>query len=101
MESSTFADLNIAPFTPKILEVSARTRQQPPVNPILARLIAHPLPKHIHPRSVDHIDQILRALNRKTINLLVLRSLAFKGVPTEIPGLRAVVWQILLHYLPL
>ncbi len=100
--SSTFEELGVTlPFTPKIIEIRPHTRQVPPVNGIIAELINYPLPKKIHPSSVEHIDQILRAINRKKINLLVLKSLAFKGIPTELAPLRAVVWKILLNYLPL
>ena len=47
------------------------------------------------------IDRILTALNTNgEINVRLIRTLAFDGIPDEIKGLRGLVWRILLDYLP-
>jgi hypothetical protein len=47
------------------------------------------------------IDRILAALNTDgEINIRLIRTLAFDGIPDEIKGLRGLLWRILLDYLP-
>jgi hypothetical protein len=42
----------------------------------------------------------MKILGKRRINMIMLRSLAFRGVPNEVQGLRSVVWRVLLGYLP-
>lgn len=42
----------------------------------------------------------MKVINRRKIEIAMLRSLAFRGIPSEIKGLRPVVWKVLIGYLP-
>ena len=50
----------------------------------------------------NHATNILNCIAKpdKPINRAELQSLAFRGVPDEVKGLRPIVWRILLNYLP-
>jgi len=42
----------------------------------------------------------MKILGKRRINMIMLRSLAFRGIPNEVSGLRPIVWRVLLGYLP-
>jgi TBC1 domain family member 13 len=42
----------------------------------------------------------MKILGKRRINMIMLRSLSFRGIPNEVQGLRSVVWRVLLGYLP-
>lgn len=44
--------------------------------------------------------RIIEVINQKQINLDQLRKHSFTGVPTEVRGLRPMVWKLLLGCLP-
>ena len=50
----------------------------------------------IKERSVN----IMKVLSKRRIDITMLRSLSFRGIPSEVKGLRPVVWRVLLGYLP-
>lgn len=52
------------------------------------------------PSSYPKIQSILTCLTTTQVNLTYLRTLVFTGIPEELRGLRALVWKILLNYLP-
>ena len=41
-----------------------------------------------------------KILNKRKIQITMLRSLAFRGIPGNVRSLRRIVWQILIGYLP-
>jgi hypothetical protein len=43
----------------------------------------------------------MKVLNKRKINITMLRSLSFRGIPSDVKGLRPIVWRVLLNYLPL
>jgi len=42
----------------------------------------------------------MKILAKRRINMTMLRSLAFRGIPSEVPLLRPLVWRVLLGHLP-
>lgn len=48
----------------------------------------------------ESVINFLKILNRRKVEIAMLRSLAFRGIPSEIKGLRPLVWKVLLGYLP-
>jgi hypothetical protein len=42
----------------------------------------------------------MKILNKRRINMTMLRSLAFRGIPSEVTLLRPIVWRVLLGHLP-
>ena len=48
----------------------------------------------------ERVINIMKVLNRRKIDMTMLRSLSFRGVPSEVRGLRPIVWRVLLGYLP-
>ena len=50
--------------------------------------------------SFKKITDLLNVLNHRKINLILLKSLTFLGIPSECKGLRSIIWKILLNYLP-
>ena len=42
----------------------------------------------------------LKILNRRKVEIPMLRSLSFRGIPSEVKGLRPIVWKVLLGFLP-
>jgi hypothetical protein len=48
----------------------------------------------------DTVINFLKTINRRSIEIAMLRSLSFRGIPSEVKGLRPLVWKILLGYLP-
>lgn len=49
---------------------------------------------------VEKADLFMQALQMVELNMKVIKSLAFYGIPDEIKGLRSMVWRLLLNYLP-
>ena len=77
------------------------------VNPMLAELIsAVTLSQLGHSNDIsilktkETVINFLKILNRKKVEISMLRSLSFRGIPSDIKGLRPVVWKVLLGYLP-
>lgn len=71
-------------------------RKRAPVNSFIAPLFTQEVTKS----SFERTGAFLRILNQPRVNLVCLRSYAFRGVPDECVGLRGVVWRLLLGYLP-
>jgi hypothetical protein len=46
------------------------------------------------------LEQILDVLSKPNINHMELKNLCFTGIPEECDGLRALIWKLLLDYLP-
>ena len=42
----------------------------------------------------------MKIINRRKIEIAMLRSLSFRGIPSEIKGLRPIIWKVLIGYLP-
>ena len=42
----------------------------------------------------------MKIINKRKIEIAMLRSISFRGIPSEINGLRQIVWKILIGYLP-
>jgi hypothetical protein len=42
----------------------------------------------------------LKVINRRKVEIAMLRSLSFREIPHHLKGLRPIVWKILLEYLP-
>jgi TBC1 domain family member 13 len=53
----------------------------------------------IAPESFKRIEMFIKVFNRGKVNKILLRSLAFRGIPNECVGLRSLVWRILLNTL--
>jgi len=51
-------------------------------------------------KTKETVINFLKILNRRKIEISMLRSLAFRGIPSEIKALRPVVWKVLMGYLP-
>ena len=51
-------------------------------------------------KTKETIINFIKILNRKKVDISMLRSLSFRGIPNEIKGLRPLVWKVLLGYLP-
>jgi hypothetical protein len=54
-----------------------------------------------NPKSLQRVIMFIKALNKKKINLQILKSLSFRGIPDDSKALRPLIWRILLGYLPL
>lgn len=39
-------------------------------------------------------------LNKRKVPISMLRSLSFRGIPSEVKLLRTIVWKVLIGYLP-
>jgi len=70
--------------------------QGEPKNKIIDTLLSQEVPK----QSLSRIAQFLKILNRTKINLVLLKSLSFGGIPTECEGLRGIVWRLLFGQFP-
>ena len=53
-----------------------------------------------NPKQKELVVNFFKILNKRKIQITMLRSLAFRGIPGEVRSLRRIVWQILLGYLP-
>jgi hypothetical protein len=51
-------------------------------------------------KTKETIINFLKILNRRKVEIAMLRSLSFRGIPNDIKGLRPLVWKILIGYLP-
>jgi hypothetical protein len=47
------------------------------------------------------VINFIKVLNKRKINIMMLRSLAFRGIPSDLKALRPIIWKILLGFLPL
>lgn len=70
-------------------------------NKILSDLFGH---HQFHdmknPKQKELVVNFFKILNKRKIQITMLRSLAFRGIPNEVRSLRRIVWQILIGYLP-
>ena len=70
-------------------------------NKILSELFGH---KQFHamvdPVQKQNVINFFKILNKRKIQITMLRSLAFRGIPEEVRPLRRIVWMILIGYLP-
>ena len=70
-------------------------------NRTLMELFGHP---QFHaladPKVKEKVINFYKILNKRKIQITMLRSLAFRGIPGEVRSLRRIVWQILIGYLP-
>lgn len=48
----------------------------------------------------ERVINFMKILGKRRINMLMLRSLSFRGIPNDVPSLRPIVWRVLLGYLP-
>ena len=48
----------------------------------------------------ETVINFLKIINRRKIEIAMLRSLSFRGIPSEIKGLRPIIWKVLIGYLP-
>ena len=51
-------------------------------------------------KTKESVINFLKILNKRKIEIAMLRSLSFRGIPSDIPVLRPIVWKVLLGYLP-
>lgn len=51
-------------------------------------------------KNKENIINFIKTLNRRKIEIAMLRSLSFRGIPSDLKGLRPIAWKILLGYLP-
>jgi hypothetical protein len=51
-------------------------------------------------KTKETVINFLKILNRRKVEIPMLRSLSFRGIPSDIKGLRPIVWKVLLGYLP-
>lgn len=51
-------------------------------------------------KTKETVINFLKIINRRKIEIAMLRSLSFRGIPFEIKGLRPLVWKVLIGYLP-
>jgi len=72
------------------------------VNPFIEHYCAHRTTGPVESsRRASRIEHIIALLNKRgLIDLKQLRALCFYGVPSDCRGLRALVWKLLLQYLP-
>ena len=52
------------------------------------------------PKLASRVTLFFRALDKKKINIQILKSLSFRGIPEEVDSLQAIIWRILLGELP-
>jgi len=52
------------------------------------------------PQVKERVINFYKILNKRKIQITMLRSLAFRGIPSEVRSLRKIVWQVLIGYLP-
>jgi len=71
-------------------------KKHPPANRFIEALFKQKVNKSCFGRT----GIFLRTLNQPRINLVCLKSYAFRGIPNECIGLRVIIWRILLNYLP-
>ena len=55
---------------------------------------------NIAKKLIEKVDLFIQAFQMPEINLHVIQSLSFHGIPDEIKGLRSLGWRLLLGYLP-
>ena len=55
---------------------------------------------NIAKKLAEKADLFIQALQMPEINIQVIQSLSFHGIPDEIKGLRSLGWRLLLNYLP-
>lgn len=63
-------------------------------------LLLYKTNQNLAKKLVEKADLFMQALQMPELNLQVIQSIAFHGIPDEIKGLRALIWRILLCYLP-
>ena len=51
-------------------------------------------------KTKETVINFLKILNRRKIEIAMLRSLSFRGIPSDIKGLRPIAWKVLIGYLP-
>ena len=68
-----------------------------PVSKILNGLFQQKVNKATYERT----GLFLKVLNKAKINLVCLKSISFRGIPSECNGLRGVIWRLMLGYLPI
>jgi hypothetical protein len=70
-------------------------------NRVLGHLFAHPQLQAIREiKTKEKVVNFLKILNKRKIQITMLRSLSFRGIPGELKLLRSVVWKVLIGYLP-
>ncbi len=70
-------------------------------NKFLAKLFESPQTNAIQTFQVkERVINLMKILGKRRINMTMLRSLAFRGIPSEVPALRPIIWRVLLGYLP-
>jgi len=71
-------------------------------NRLLAYLFAHPALKEIREvKTKEKVVNFLKILNKRKIQITMLRSLSFRGIPEQPKILRMIVWKVLIGYLPI
>jgi hypothetical protein len=58
------------------------------------------LHQEVSKESYERVSSFVKILNKTKINMVLLKSLSFGGVPNECRGLRGVVWRLLFNCLP-
>jgi len=51
-------------------------------------------------KTKETVINFLKIMNRRKIEIAMIRSLSFRGIPSDIKGLRSIVWKVLIGYLP-
>ena len=70
-------------------------------NRVLTELFGHPQFHAItDPPTKEKVINFYKILNKRKIQITMLRSLAFRGIPSEVRSLRKIVWYVLIGYLP-
>ncbi|KAN0065304.1 GTPase-activating protein [Thecaphora frezii] len=95
MAGSSFADAETADRG-RLTSISGSAVATPPLDGATAAAAVAPERKRSM-RSSRRRQQLLACLNKPSIDISALKSLAWAGVPDE---LRPIVWQLLLGYLP-
>ena len=51
-------------------------------------------------KTKETVINFLKAFNRRKVEIPMLKSLAFRGIPSQVRALRPLVWKVLIGYLP-
>jgi TBC1 domain family member 13 len=51
-------------------------------------------------KTKEKVVNFLKILNKRKIQITMLRSLSFRGIPEQPKILRMIVWKVLIGYLP-
>jgi hypothetical protein len=93
---------NLAEETIAIAQSMQGPKPEHAPNRVLADLFGHQqFTSMKDPVQKELVINFYKILNKRKIQITMLRSLAFRGIPSDVRALRRIVWMLLIGYLPL